>query len=81
MDITEAELINALQAAMAAAPETEGFTTTPELAEVVGWSHQRVRDALRLLIEEQRVEMQWVKRRDIAGRLGRRPAYRLLQDR
>ena len=76
--IGEEELIAALQAAVAEDPEQGGFVTAPELARALRWSKERTRDGLRTLIDEGLAEMRWVKRRDLSGRMGKRPAYRLI---
>ena len=77
--VTQSELIAALQAAMEQPDDPEGAVTTAELAEQLGWHVVKVRDELGKLDRAGRLECVKVIRRDITGRVGNRPAYRLVK--
>lgn len=78
--ITQGELIAALQAAMEQPDDDpEGAVTAAELAEQLDWHVVKVRDELGKLDRAGRLECVKVIRRDITGRVGNRPAYRLVK--
>ncbi|MEE9491242.1 MAG: hypothetical protein V3V80_02945 [Dehalococcoidia bacterium] len=75
--ITEDELITALFSAQAINEAAAGALTTRKLANTVGRSVKWVRDRLRLLIDEGKVESVRIRTVDITGRRTTSPAYRL----
>lgn len=78
IDVTESELLEALRAAVATPDRGVGMTT-PELALALGWSEQRVRDALRRLRAQGVIEPTRVWRRNLGGVMQPVLAYRLVQ--
>ena len=76
-NITEGELVAALLAAQTTGEVAEGALTTRALAGRIGRSLQWVREQLRLLIDEGKIEPVRVRTLDIAGRVTTSPAYRL----
>lgn len=75
--ITEDELVAALFSARATGIEAEGALTTCVLSKMVNRRREWVRERLRDLIDEGRVESVRVQMTDIAGRATTAPAYRL----
>ena len=80
VSVTQGELIAALQAAMEQPDDPAGAITSAELAAQLGWHIVKVRDELGKLDRAGRLECVKVTRRDITGRVGNRPAYRLIKD-
>ena len=78
IDMTESELLEALRAAVATPDRGDGLTT-PELAQALGWSEQRVRDALRRLRAQGAIQPVRVPRETLAGVVQLVPGYRLAQ--
>lgn len=78
IDVTESELLEALRAAVATPDRGDGMTT-PELAQALGWSEQRVRDALRRLRAQGAIQPVRVPRETLAGVVQLVPGYRLAQ--
>ncbi len=78
MDVTEQDLLEALQRALAEnAPESAGFMTAVELEDALGWSQKRVSKALHLLAKQGKLQVQFVRRADITGRVQTPPGYRV----
>lgn len=73
------ELIQALEAALAA-PETADGITTVDLVEATGWSERRVTRALWALKRAGKLGTREVYREALNGRLIRRPAYYLIPE-
>ena len=80
IDVTESELLEALRAAVATPDRGDGLTT-PELAQALGWSEDRVRRALRRLRAQGIVEPTRVRRETLSGVMQPVPGYRLVQRR
>ncbi len=76
-NITEDELVAALFLARTADESVEGALRTRDLVKMVGRSREWVRERLRPLVTEGRVEPVWIQIVDIAGRETKVPAYRL----
>ena len=76
-EITEDELVAALLSARTASDAVEGALTTNELAEMTGRRVRWVREQLKPLIAEGRIESVRTRIVDIAGRSTIVPAYRL----
>ena len=75
--ITEAELLQALESALATDDNPEGALTTGELSELTGWHLHTVRKALKALKVAGCLRTVKVCREDLAGRYTKVPAYRL----
>jgi len=75
--MTEAEIIEAIRAAMASGPSREdGAFTITELHLATGWHRDRIRTVVRSLISDGRVVATHCHRLDMAGRQASVPAYR-----
>lgn len=78
LTITENELVEALRDAMSAGlADPTDARTTGEMAAAIGRADKFVRDNVRKLIAEGRVELVKVKRQGIDGRMNWVPAYRI----
>jgi len=77
--MTEDQLLEALRAAQVTQDDDDrqGARTSEELQDTLGWTKDRVLDALRRLSKANRLEVRKVPKVDIAGRTLRVPAYRL----
>ena len=81
-DMSESELLEALQAAMQAAgqgDEAPGAMTTAELADETGWSTARVRRGLKALKRAGRLERVYVQREALDDSMRPTPAYRIVE--
>ena len=78
IDVTESELLEALRAAVATPDRGDGLTT-PELAQALGWSEDRVRRALRRLRAQGAIQPVRVPRETLTGVIQLVPGYRLAQ--
>ena len=84
-DLTEGELLQALQAALQEAQQAEaegadGALTARELTDVLGWYSGRVHRWLRTLKDQGKLEVIKVHREAVDGSSRVSPAYRLLVD-
>jgi len=77
-EITESQLIAALQEARAEARTPDGALTTQELAEELNWSGAKVRKRLRALKAAGQLEIVRVVRENLAGAEQPLPGYRIL---
>lgn len=76
--MTEAELVAAIQEALAHNPHDEpNVFTVSDVVRSLGWSRNRVLHAIRLLIEANKASVVKSYRPDIVGRIQPVPAYRL----
>lgn len=78
--MTQDELLEALREAMER-PETADGLTTRDITKILGISEKKVLKLLGELNEQDLIEPVRVQRRNIAGVLHARPAYRLKQPR
>lgn len=77
--ITESELLDAIKAERDSLASIEGFTIR-ELSEVTGWGKQRLRDAIRPLVERGVIEVVKVRRPVMGGmQMSMIWAYRLVK--
>lgn len=77
--MTEAEIIEAIRAAMASGPSSEdGAFTVTELHLATGWHRDRIRTVVRSLISDGRVVATYCYRMDMSGRKSYIPAYRFV---
>lgn len=77
IEVTHAELVAALAEAANVTDDGGGAMTSSELSRATGRGEKWLRDHIRSLLAEDRAEVVFVQRRDIAGRPTRVPAYRL----
>ncbi len=77
LTITENELVEALRSAMGPDEGPTDARTVQEMAATIGRAERFVRDNVRKLIAEGRVELVRVKRPAIDGRIQSLPAYRI----
>lgn len=76
-DITETDLLRALEEAFVSEDNPEGALTTQDLVDRTGRHQVAVREALRKLKRSKRLEVVYVIRRDLADRQMKVPAYRI----
>lgn len=77
--MTEAEIIEAIQAAMAQGPSQEdGAFTITQLHEATGWHRDRIRTVVRSLMAAGRIVGTRCYRADMSGRRSYIPAYRFV---
>lgn len=77
--MTEAELLEALRAALDEKPDLEGMMGVPDMAAKLGVGKDRIRQLIREWIAEGRMQVVWVHTIDVAGRRNKQPRYRLLR--
>lgn len=77
IEVTHADLIEALMSAERASSAPEGAFTAAELERMLGMGRDKLYRKLRALVAENRVESMQVRRNDITGRPVAVPAYRL----
>lgn len=76
--ISEAELVDALVAAMQRPDAPSGALTVAEYAALTGWHRARVQKAIGKLAMQDRVEVHRKNIPSIDGRPNSRPAYKIL---
>ncbi len=78
MDVTESELIEALQRALQASEQSDGGALTArELGELLGWGERKINRGLHILDKQGRLEVVYVTRRRLDGAMGHPSAYRI----
>lgn len=76
MRVTQDDLLDALRSALTTAPSDDGFTG-PELARTMGCGENKVRQALRALLSEGRLDVITLRRQGLDGRAMSIKGYRL----
>ena len=78
LDPSESELVAALRQAQDGAGNADGFATTAELADALGWNRKRIREELGTLKRRGLLRVSQGKRENLAGRQTTVPVYRLV---
>jgi hypothetical protein len=80
-DITENELIELLvnQLQLDEQQANDGFMTMREIATAAGWTMAKTQKKMRGLFEQGLIESRNIPRMNMAGRLSKVPAYRVIQ--
>lgn len=78
LDITENDLIEALRQAAECGGDAEGAISVDELRVALGWGKTRIREILRDLKMDGRLEIVWVPSESLDGKRIVKPAYRLV---
>ena len=80
MDPSESELIQALRDAQNLAGNADGYATTMELGEALGWPVKRIREELGALKRRGLLQASRGWRERLDGRMTQVPVYRLVTE-
>ena len=78
LDPSDSELVAALRQAQDGAGGADGFATTLELADALGWNRNRIREELGTLKRRGLLSVSQGKRETLSGLMTRVPVYRLV---